>query len=87
MKNTDNNFYYLGVPFTPVKRLAGKDADFFEISKHISSNSKLDAQLKDFNYDDFYKKAQKAGCKNFDLFDCGGHLVIPANNKVFEYKY
>lgn len=88
MKQNDS-FCYLGYHFIPVRTLTGRDADFYEISKHLVSDRDLGLSTyawkkRGYSYQSFYAASPAKDC---DLFRCveTGRLYLPAENELFLY--
>jgi len=81
--NQMKRFKYLGLSFTPFKKLEGKDKNFFEISKRITNKNDTP---KGWNWKEFYKEAKKNDAGDFDLFKVKGKVRIPSTSYLFYYK-
>ena len=79
--NKMKNFNYLGLNFKPLRNLKGKSALFENVSQHLNN---FNDTPKGWDYDEFYKKAGKAGAV-VDLFEVSGQVRIPASNYLFHY--
>lgn len=82
-KHTKKTFTYLGLEFTPIKKLIGANGQFENITKRISNYG--DTPNK-WNYNNFYVEAAKAGAGHIDLFEVNGQLRIAATNYLFHYE-
>lgn len=88
-------FYYLGFKFWPKRQFTKSEkddgirlpglrsigisnykGDMYKVQNHISA---------EWNYDDFYKAAKKAGAGKIDVFIMNMTIVVPCQNELFEY--
>lgn len=87
MKNRP--FEYNGLTLKPLRTLPD-GFNFFDVMRRTKSvgidNYNNDQTRLNFNYDDFYSAAKKAGAEAVDIFLLlgEGKEVIPCSNELFE---
>ena len=77
-------FVFNGITFTPYAILYRERNQFRRLTE--SMITPLIAIVPNYNYDEFYKAAKKAG-QCVDFYRCGDMLVIPCNNGFARVKW
>lgn len=86
MKKTHlKSFKYNGKKFTPVRQFT-REEQKTGIGLPLRSIGINNYDQGNWNYEDFYKEAKKAGAGEIDIFLMEGKHVVPATNELFEYR-
>lgn len=82
------SFVYNGMKFRAIRKFteSERDKDLNYQTSSLSPRVSNYGNESNWNYNDFYKAAQRAGAQHFDVFDLKGQEVVPGENELFLLK-